>query len=154
MGMNVCIRVKVDDYDYVIFGTRLRSGAVVSGVASQQECSGSHFPIRIIQGHSVVSLHVLPVYVWALSGYSGFLCCTVGVGVSMGRMFWEGGGKEVGGGERVRSESGACVEQINETNETSERVQGKTTEGEIQVGEGKGREQTEKAGGSSETVEK
>ena len=44
---------------------------MVSTFASQQE--GSGFESRFNQGLSVWSLHVLPVYAWVLSGFSGFL---------------------------------------------------------------------------------
>ena len=47
----------------------LHGGVVVSAVASQRD--GSRFNSR--RGLSVWSLHVLPVYAWVLSGYSGFL---------------------------------------------------------------------------------
>ena len=47
----------------------LQGGVVVSTVASQQRVPGS-IPAW---GLSVWSLHVLPVYVWLLFGYSGFL---------------------------------------------------------------------------------
>ena len=50
---------------------RLHGGVVVSTFASQQE--GSGFESRFNQGLSVWSLHVLPVYAWVLSGFSGFL---------------------------------------------------------------------------------
>mgnify|MGYP006981770599 FL=1 len=43
---------------------------MVSTFASQQE--GSGFESRFNQGLSVWSLHVLPVYAWVLSGFSGF----------------------------------------------------------------------------------
>ena len=42
-------------------------GCIVSGLASQQRGFNSRLVL------SVWSLHVLPVYVWLLSGYSGFL---------------------------------------------------------------------------------
>jgi len=45
----------------------LSGGVVVSTVASQQEGSVPGW------GLSVWNLHVLPMYVWVLSGYSGFL---------------------------------------------------------------------------------
>ena len=47
----------------------LHGGVVVSTVTSQQRVPGS-IPTW---GLSVWSLHVLPVYAWVLSGYSGFL---------------------------------------------------------------------------------
>ena len=47
----------------------LHGGVVVSTVASQQE--GSRFDRHL--GPFCVSLHVLFVYAWVLSGYSGFL---------------------------------------------------------------------------------
>ena len=46
----------------------LQGGVVVSTVASQQRVPGS-IPTW---GFSVWSLHVLPVYAWVLSGFSGF----------------------------------------------------------------------------------
>ena len=42
---------------------------VVSTIASQQEGSRSDSWL----GPFIVDLHVLPVYAWVLSGYSGFL---------------------------------------------------------------------------------
>jgi len=49
------------------FNGGLHGGVVVSTVASQQLCS------RFNSHLSVWSLHVLLVYAWVLSGYSGFL---------------------------------------------------------------------------------
>ena len=48
---------------------KMNGGVVVSTVTSQQSVPGS-IPTW---GLSVWSLHVLPVYAWVLSGYSGFL---------------------------------------------------------------------------------
>jgi len=49
----------------------LHGGVVVSTVSSQRE--GFRFSPHSGWGLSVWSLHVLPVYAWVLSGYSGFL---------------------------------------------------------------------------------
>lgn len=48
-----------------------QSGAVVSTAASQQESSESDFTIWL--GPFLCGLRVLLVFVWVLSGYSGFL---------------------------------------------------------------------------------
>ena len=65
-----------------------------STAASQQEGSGFESPIP--RGLSVWSLHVLPVFAWVFSGYSGFLPqskdmqlrligeCKLSLGVSVG----------------------------------------------------------------------
>jgi len=67
-----CLQSKKDAYLFSpisFLAMRLHGGVVVSTGPSQQRVPGS-IPTW---GLSVWSLHVLPVNVWVLSGYSGFL---------------------------------------------------------------------------------
>ena len=64
MYKNLCITFRTFSYERWV-----RAAWVVSTVTSQQRVPGS-IPTW---GLSVWSLHVLPVYAWVLSGYSGFL---------------------------------------------------------------------------------